>query len=113
MIATGYRTFTTRACALLFVALLSFSPLSAAIIFTDGFGDGDRDNNGLDAGAVVTDPTDVGVPWLLTDGTSAVNFKVVDDSAGLGSGNALQLNNTGSNNRPTLGHFSPVTMADG
>lgn len=92
---------------------LSSSLASGGIIFTDGFGDGDRDNNGLDAGAVATDSSDVGIPWLLTDGNSAVNFKVVDDNAGIGSGNALQLNNTGSNNRPTVGHFPAVTLADG
>jgi hypothetical protein len=84
-----------------------------AIIFTDGFGDGDRDNNGLDSGASVTDATDVGIPWLLTDGNSAVTFKAVDDSAGIGSGNALQLFNTSSNNRPSVGHFTAQTLADG
>jgi len=113
MIATGFRTFITGAFAPVLFVLLSFNPLSAALIVSDGFGDGDRDNNGLDSGAVVTNASDVGIPWLLTDGTSAINFKVVDDSAGLGNDNALQLNNTGSNNRPTLGHFSPVTMVDG
>jgi hypothetical protein len=86
---------------------------SAAIIFTDGFGDGDRDNTGLDAGATATDPSDVGIPWLLTDGTSAVTFQAVDDTAGIGNGNALQLFNTSSNNRPTVGHFPAVTLADG
>jgi hypothetical protein len=113
MIAPGFRTFITRACALVFLALVSFNSLSAALIMSDGFGDGDRDNNGLDTGATATDPSDVGVPWLLTDGTSAVTFAATDDSAGIGSGNALQLFNTGSNNRPSVGHFSPVTMIDG
>jgi hypothetical protein len=106
-------TSFARAGAATFLSLLIVNSLSAAIIVSDGFGDGDRDNNGLDAGATATDPTDVGIPWLLTDGTSAVNFKAIDDSAGIGSGNALQLNNSGSNNRPSVGHFSPVTMADG
>jgi hypothetical protein len=82
-------------------------------LLSDGFGDGDRDNNGLDAGATATDPLDVGVPWLLTDGTSAVNFRAIDDTGGINTGNALQLNNTGSNNRPSVGHFSAVTLADG
>jgi hypothetical protein len=97
----------------MFFAFLSFTIASAAIIFSDGFGDGDRDNNGLDAGATATDPTDVGIPWYLTDGTSAVTFVATDDSAGIGSGNAMQLFNTGSNNRPSVGHFTPITMADG
>jgi hypothetical protein len=85
---------------------------SAGVVFTDGLGDGDRDNNGTAEGPV-TDSTDVGVPWLLTDGNSAVTFAAVDDSAGIGSGNALQLFNTASNNRPSVGHFAPVTLADG
>jgi hypothetical protein len=95
------------------LAASCFQAASAAIIFTDGFGDGDRDNTGLDAGATATDPSDVGVPWLLTDGTSAVTFLAVDDTAGIGNGNALQLFNTASNNRPTVGHFPAVTLADG
>ncbi|HSU54405.1 MAG TPA: PEP-CTERM sorting domain-containing protein [Candidatus Dormibacteraeota bacterium] len=105
--------FCSGFAAAVMLASLSFSSASAGIIFTDGFGDGDRDNNGLDTGAVVTDPLDIGIPWLLTDGTSAVNFRAIDDSAGIGTGNALQLNNTGANNRPSVGHFSPITMADG
>lgn len=113
MKANLFRTFIVRAAMAICIASLSFSAAPAAIIFSDGFGDGDRDNNGLDAGAAVTDASDVGIPWLLTDGTSAVNFRAIDDSAGIGNGNALQLNNTGSNNRPTVGHFAPVTMADG
>src|SRR3954464_544603 len=101
-----------RIAAAILIASLSVRAASAAIIFSDGFGDGDRDNNGLDAGAAVTDATDVGIPWLLTDGTSAVNFRAIDDTGGINNGNALQLNNTGSNNRPTVGHFTPITLAD-
>jgi hypothetical protein len=67
----------------------------------------------LDTGADLKKSEDVGIPWLLTDGTTAVTFRAIDDSAGIGSANALQLNNTGSNNRPAVGHFSPVTLADG
>jgi hypothetical protein len=51
--------------------------------------------------------------WFHAKGTSAVTLAVVDDSAGLGTGNALQLNNTGSNNRPIVGQFSPQTLSDG
>jgi hypothetical protein len=107
------QTSLIRLAMAIVVASSAYNVATAAIIFSDGFGDGDRDNNGLDAGAAVTDATDVGIAWLLTDGTSAVNFKAIDDSAGIGSGNALQLNNTGSNNRPSVGHFAPITMADG
>ncbi len=113
MKAILYRTSIVRFATAIAVTSLALNAASAAIIFTDGFGDGDRDNNGLDAGAAVTDATDVGIPWLLTDGTSAVTFAAVDDSAGIGNGNALQMFNTASNNRPSVGHFSTVTMADG
>jgi hypothetical protein len=113
MKSSKVRILIIGAAAAIYLAGFSLHPASAAVIFSDGFGDGDRDNNGLDAGATATDPTDVGIPWYLTDGTSAVLFRAIDDSAGIGSGNALQLHNTGSNNRPTVGHFSPVSMADG
>src|SRR5262245_40237327 len=113
MMADRIRTSIVRAAATMFFVFLSCTIASAAIIFSDGFGDGDRDSNGLDAGATATDPTDVGIPWYLTDGTSAVTFVATDDSAGIGTGNAMQLFNTGSNNRPTVGHFAPITMADG
>src|SRR3954464_9351979 len=102
-----------RIAAAILIASLSVSAASAAIIFSDGFGDGDRDNNGLDTGAAATNPADVGIPWLLTDGTSAVTFTAIDDSAGIGTGNALQLFNTASNNRPAVGHFTPLTLNDG
>ena len=107
------RTLIVRSVAAICAATFTYNAATAAILFTDGFGDGDRDNNGLDAGAVVTNAADVGVPWLLTDGTSAVNFLVVDDSAGIGNGNALRMFNTGSNNRPSVGRFTPVTLNDG
>src|SRR4051812_38588537 len=100
-------------CAAVISTILVCCPAHAAIIVSDGFGDGDRDNNGLDSGASVTDSTDIGIPWLLTDGTSAITFKAVDDSAGIGSANAMQLFNTGANNRPSVGHFAAQTLADG
>ena len=112
----GFGAKTLRASVAFAVAgLLSVATTRGVVItnVNDGFGDGDRDNNGLDSGATATDPLDVGIPWLLTDGTSAVNFRAIDDSGGINTGNALQLNNTGSNNRPAVGHFSPVTLADG
>jgi hypothetical protein len=107
------RFLLASAIAAISTASISYHTASAAVIFTDGFGDGDRDNSGIDSGATATDPTDVGIPWYLTDGTSAVTFRATDDSAGIGSGNALQLHNTGSNNRPTVGHFPSVSMVDG
>ena len=109
-----------RACALGAVALaataaaLTPQRAAAATLFTDGFGDGDRDNNGLDTGATATDPTDVGLPWFGAGGTSSFTFQATDDSAGIGSGNALQVFNTASNNRIAIGRLAdPISLADG
>jgi len=106
-----WRVCATSAAALIISAFAATAP--AAVLVQDGFGDGDHDNNGLDTGAAVTDPLDAGIPWYLTDGTSAVTFRAIDDSAGIGTGNALQLFNTASNNRPAVGHFTPITLNDG
>jgi len=107
------RTAAVSTCASILFASLA-ATASAGIIFTDGFGDGDRDNNGLDSGATATDALDVGVPWFYAGGgTSAATLIATDDSAGIGNGNALQLFNSGSNNRPIAGHFTPVTLNDG
>src|SRR4051812_7531520 len=112
MRVNGLRTATVRACASLILTALP-AAASAGIIFTDGFGDGDRDNNGT-AEATVTDATDVGLPWFKAgSGTSAMTMGAIDDSAGIGSGNALQLFNTGANNRPVQAHFAIQTLADG
>jgi hypothetical protein len=109
----GRQKLWGRALSAACVVALSSAVASGGIIFTDGFGDGDRDNNGLDAGAAATDPTDVGVPWYGVGGTSSIVHTVVDDSSGIGTGNALQLHNTGSNNRPHVAPFSAVTLGDG
>jgi hypothetical protein len=113
----GFRARTLRT-SIAFVAagLLGLASARASIvtnIVTDGYGDGDRDNNGLDAGATATNPSDVGIPWYDAAGTSAFTFQATDDSAGIGSGNALQVFNTGSNNRPMAGHFTSQALNDG
>ena len=112
--STGpFRKQLVRACAALIISA-SASGASGAILVSDGFGDGDRDNNGLDAGATATNPADVGLAWYLTNGTSAVVLAATDDTAGIGSGNALQLFNTASNNRPVVGRLpSAVALLDG
>src|SRR4051795_4580937 len=98
------RTAAVSACASMLLASLA-ATATAGIIFTDGFGDGDRDNNGTPE-APVTNASDVGLPWFKAgSGTSAMTFQVIDDSAGIGSGNALQLFNSGANNRPVSGRF--------
>jgi hypothetical protein len=107
------RAILVRACASLLLASLPAATASAGILFTDGFGDGDRDNNGT-AEAPVTDPSDVGVAWFYAGGgTSAATLAAIDDSAGIGNGNALQLFNSGSNNRPIAAQFAPTALNDG
>ncbi len=102
----------------LILSLLALATCQAQTI-TDGFGDADRNNDGvidiydtdvnlsgtlndpvLDAGLMeietAEDATDVGVIWSATrgftgsnDGDPKANLKVVDDSAGFGTGYAL------------------------
>src|SRR5438034_9344248 len=87
-----------RACAALTVCALSSATAPAAVVFTDGFGDGDRDNNGTTEVAP-TNIADIGVPWFYAGGgTSNSILQAVDDSAGIGSGNALQLFNSPAQN---------------
>src|SRR6266496_4435371 len=103
----GLKNVLVRACAAALIATAASANAAVVMSVNDGFGDGDRDNFGLDTGATATDPSDVGIPWLLTDGTSAVTFRAIDDTGGINTGNAMQLFNTLSNNRPSVGHFSP------
>jgi hypothetical protein len=105
-----------RNCATVSILTLACASVRAGTIFTDGFGDGDRDNNGTTE-TPATDTTDVGVPWFWAGGgVSSAVLQAVDDSAGIGSGNALQLSNSpGQNNRPIAGHFpgASVSLNDG
>lgn len=64
------------------------------VIFTDGFGDADRNNDGVTDGAtaVVTNAADVGIRFYGIEGSSPPpkpTFSVRDDTAGIGNGNAL------------------------
>jgi len=97
-------------------ALIIGSVSNASVVLTDGFGDGDRDNNGTTEVAA-SNASDTGVPWFWGGGgTSSALLQAVDDSSGIGAGNALQLaNSPGQNNRPIAGHFagSSVTLNDG
>ncbi|MEM1185404.1 MAG: hypothetical protein AAGI53_10440 [Planctomycetota bacterium] len=66
---------------------------SAGVSIVDGFGDGDRDNDGVLEGAV-NDASDTGIQWYGIGGATSggdpkPGLTVEDDAAGLGSGNAL------------------------
>lgn len=79
----------------LMFGLAAFAPAAA---ITDGFGDGDRDNDGTPEGAV-EDAADVGLKWYAIEGSSPPpkpTFTVVTDPTGLNSGNALYATARGS-----------------
>ena len=104
----------TLSSSLLLASLTMISPASAATIFFDGFGDGDRNNNGT-ADGPVQDATDVGVVWLRASGSSSTNspnVTIVDDSAGLGSGNALSIVPGVTTARRISTAFAPITLGE-
>ncbi|MEO1129614.1 MAG: hypothetical protein AAFX05_07920 [Planctomycetota bacterium] len=87
--------------AVLSVLAVTAAAGTAHAAIVDGFGDGDRDNDGSLEGPL-TDPGDVGIEWYSIGGTtSGGNLKpepsIADDAAGLGSGNALFVQARGSN----------------
>ena len=81
-------------------------------LVSDGFGDGDRDNDGIAEGPV-TDGLDIGQAWYLARGTSSVTASVADDSGGIDSGNALDVISDSASNRVFITTFNPTTLSDG
>ena len=99
--------------ALLLAALVSAGTASGQILVSDGFGDGDRDNDGV-ADGPVTDAGDVGQAWYLARGTSSITIGVADDSAGIGTGNAFDLSMMDtSSTRIVASTFASTTLNDG
>lgn len=81
-------------------------------LISDGFGDGDRDNDGtLDGPA--TNPTDTGSAWYYARFTSGADVSVVDDSSGIGFGSALDVITSTDFTRPFAAAFTPTTLMDG
>ncbi|MEL7472599.1 MAG: hypothetical protein AAGK04_04715 [Planctomycetota bacterium] len=84
------------------IALMASAGLAAAqTSITDGFGDGDRDNDGSLDGPL-TDASDVGINWYSVGGTTSggdpkPELTVADDAGGINSGNALFSQSRGSN----------------
>ena len=80
------------------VAWLGFaSGASAQVVIFDGFEDADRDNDGITDGGSVVDANDVGIRWLRVnpqffDSVDNPTFSIGDDSGGIGTGNALVIN---------------------
>src|SRR5262245_61342391 len=84
----------TQLCAILLGSLIC-STASASVVFSDNFTDGDR------AG------------FFLARGTGGVTLSVVDDSAGLGGGNALDHAQSGAgttSNRPIVAYFPSQSL---
>ncbi len=71
---------------------------SATSVFFDGFGDADRNNDGTLEG-IVDANNEVGPAWWFARGTSGVTLTIDDDSAGIGSLNAIHLDTTTSRTR--------------
>lgn len=93
-------------------ALLS-APASGDIIASDGFGDGDRNNDGA-AEAAATDASDTGLIFVRSSGSKSNDspaVTVIDDANGIGDGNALSVNGNGSKStRRMLAAFDAVTL---
>ncbi|MEM1164713.1 MAG: hypothetical protein AAGI30_00305 [Planctomycetota bacterium] len=87
-----------------------FSFIDASDITTDGFGDGDFDNDS-NAEGPIEDLADVGFPWALAAGTSGVNIRsVVDDATG-GGGNAFNIGVSTTSTRAHIARFPRAELA--
>jgi hypothetical protein len=84
-------------------------------VLQDGFGDGDRDNNGAkddpdnSGNGLVDDAADVGVPWYKVTSASST-LRVGHDAGGLGDDNALFLD-AGATQKYLVAHFDPITLS--
>jgi hypothetical protein len=106
------------AAAVISVAIGFQQPAAAQLVVFDGFGDADRNNDGTSDNGSVTDAGDVGIPWYgIVGKTSGVSprqkpaLTVLDDSAGLATGNALFVESVGVNSK-FVGVF-PSTLSLG
>ena len=95
---------------------MSWAPATQAdIVFSDGFGDGDLNNDGAsDSGAVVDDVADVGVPFYRARGASTTAATLVTDNGvgGIGSGLALKFEPNTSASRILSAGFDDTTLAN-
>lgn len=80
------------------VGVLFATPASAVTVFFDGFGDADRDNDGTLEGTVDAN-NEIGPSWWFARGTSGNTLTIDDDSAGIGSLNAIHMDTTTSRTR--------------
>ncbi|USN98677.1 MAG: hypothetical protein H6810_10995 [Phycisphaeraceae bacterium] len=93
--------------------LVDYTTADETIPQTDGFEDGDRDNDGIPEGAV-NDAGDTGFTWYKSTGTSSFDVQVIDDSAGIGTGNVINPFSLTTSTRAMSAAIEPVElMADG
>lgn len=87
--------------------------------FTDGFGDGDRDNDGLldnpdgSGTGIVDDPNDIGLRWYKVDRDATYKQTVwvgpdIAEPAGLGTDNALHV--SAKEHVAQVAGFAPVSL---
>jgi hypothetical protein len=75
----------------------------------DGFEDGDRNNDGTLEGDL-NDAEDVGFAWYQSRGNSSYETDVVDDAAGIGTGNALSQFSITTSTRALSAAIEPVSL---
>ena len=96
------------------LAALLCLPAAGDTVASDGFGDGDRDNDGT-AEAAATDASDIGLVFVRSSGSKSSDspaVTVIDDAKGIGDGNALSVKGNGSKStRRVLAAFNPVTLS--
>ncbi len=98
--------------AMIIATLMAAGTASGQVLVSDGFGDGDRDNDGIAEGPV-TDVSDVGQAWYFARGSSAITLSVADDAGGIGSGNALDFVSDTASSRFMISNFAPTSLEDG
>lgn len=88
---------------------VTFTGTPTVLPTTDGFEDGDRDNNGLPEGAV-NDAADIGFTWYRSQGNGDFDVTVVDDAAGIGTANALRPFSSVASTRVVSAAIDPITL---
>ncbi|MEM1184233.1 MAG: GC-type dockerin domain-anchored protein [Planctomycetota bacterium] len=89
--------------------LVEYIPAPTGVASTDGFEDGDF-NNDLVPDGPVNDNTDIGFTWYKATGNSSLEVDVEDDSAGIGTGNAMSLLTITTSSRKMAAAIEEVTL---
>jgi hypothetical protein len=121
----GSRFVAARSCrvaavaaflgTVVWLAMSSSSP--AQVVIFDAFDDGDRDNDGtIDGSGITSTPDTMDIPWFRVNprffGNPNPTFLIIDDSTdpvnnpnGIGTGNALVINQTPQSSADWAGFF--------